>query len=233
MRVFSIILFISFIAISLNSATWERSFGGDSTDVGFSVIQDSDGYYVVAGYTKSFGAGGRDIWVLKVDTLGDTVWTRTYGGAMDENVVEILETNDGGYFLAGITRSFGAGDNDIYLMKINNNGDTIWTKTIGGDSSDVINGISDLEDGGYILAGYTKSFDSTYQQRAYLVKVDSIGDTIWTKEYNQPYLYAFNAVKETNDNGFILTGMYGCLIKLDSLGNELWQQSYESLYIRI
>jgi hypothetical protein len=111
-----------------------------------------------------------DVWILKLDTVGDTIWTRNYGGSERDYGRSVQQTNDGGYIIAGDTKSFGAGDYDIYLIKTDGNGDSIWTKTYGGLNNDCGYSIQQTSDGGYIVAGYTESFGAGYSD-VWLLKI--------------------------------------------------------------
>ena len=136
---------------------WSSDFGGSKTDVGAGVVQASDGGYVIAGYTKSYGAGRRDVYVVKVDVDGDLVWQRTVGGNDDDIAHSISTTNDGGFIVAGYTESFGSGKADAYLMKIDAGGDVEWTDTFGGTGTEIGYNARQADDGGYILVGSVSS----------------------------------------------------------------------------
>ena len=108
---------------------WTKTYGGTYDDYGYSVQQDSDSGYVITGYTTSFGAGYADVYLVKTDASGDTLWTRTFGGTQGDDGYSVRQTSDGGYIIAGLTYSFGAGGSDVYLIKTNASGDTLWTRT--------------------------------------------------------------------------------------------------------
>ena len=157
---------------------WTRVYGGANIDAGNSVRQTSDGGYIIAGYTYSYGNGSGDVYLIKTNGSGDTVWTRAYGGTSDDGGSSVRQTADGGYIIAGTTYSFGAGGYDVYLIKTNASGDTLWTRTYGGTGDDEGESVQQTADGGYIIAGYTSSFgpgtpDST---NVYLIKTDSLGN---------------------------------------------------------
>jgi hypothetical protein len=206
---------------------WSRAYGGSGFDGAYSVRQTSDGGYVVAGKTGSFGAGGLDGYLIKTDSLGDTLWTRTYGGSEDEHAISVEQTADGGYIVAGYTESFGAGFIDVYLIKTDSLGDTLWAYTYGGSSEDVECLVQQTEDEGYIVAGYTESFGSDGRD-AYLIKTDSLGDTLWSYAYGGSGVEMASSVQQTEDEGYIVagyTGSFGAgswdfmLTKFDSRGN--------------
>ncbi|MBU1707410.1 hypothetical protein KKB28_05800, partial [bacterium] len=105
---------------------WSHVYGGDRFNVSYSVAQTSDGGYILAGYTNSYGSGYTDFWLMKTDENGDSSWSRTYGGAHADACFSLQQTSDGGYILAGSTSSFGNGDTDFWLVRTNANGDSLW-----------------------------------------------------------------------------------------------------------
>jgi TolB-like protein len=137
---------------------WAKTYGGTSGDKAYSVQQTSDGGYIVAGATSSFGAGGLDFLLIKTDANGNIIWAKTYGGSNDEDVFSFQQTSDGGYIVVGHTNSFGAGNFDIFLIKTDANGNLQWAKTYGGTSYDYAYSVQQTSDGGYIVAGATSSF---------------------------------------------------------------------------
>jgi uncharacterized UPF0146 family protein len=155
---------------------WEKVFGGSSWDEARSIQQTNDGGYIVAGYTSSFGAGSYDVYVLKLDTSGKEVWSKTFGGSSDDLAWSIQQTNDGGYIVAGYTKSFGAGSEDVYILKLDANGNKLWEKTFGGSYDERAYCIQQTRDGGYIVAGYTSSF-GVGNYDVYIIKMDANGNT--------------------------------------------------------
>lgn len=135
---------------------WARTYGGLKSDQANSVQQTADGGYIITGWTQSFSVGGTDVYLLKTDADGDTVWTGSYGGFLNDGGSSVRETSDGGYIIAGWTSSFGAGDDDVYLLKIDSNGHILWTETFGSTGEDYANSVRQTTDGGYIIAGYAE-----------------------------------------------------------------------------
>jgi hypothetical protein len=159
------------------NVVWAKTIGGSNEDVVRSIIRSSDGGYVVAGYTKSFGAGGSDIYVVKLDSAGNVVWTKAIGGSDKDEAGSIIQSSDGGYIVAGHTRSFGLGG-DIFVMKLDSSGNVVWAKTIGSGRWDSASSIIQSSDGGYVIAGETEilvyySGGSSYYSEFYIVKTDS------------------------------------------------------------
>jgi hypothetical protein len=193
------------------------------------VQQTTDGDYIITGYSDSYGSGGYDLWLVKADASGDTIWTKTYGGIWNDYGYDVKQLADGGYIIAGHTASSGSGLMDFYLIRTEGNGDTLWTRTYGGIGQDYGYAIETTSDGGFIIAGDTQSF-GTSQGGIFLVKTNQLGDTIWTAIYDAFNIDVCRDVKPTMDGGYILAGwtrsfgageydMY--LIKMNSSGDTL------------
>jgi uncharacterized delta-60 repeat protein len=184
---------------------WSRTFGGSQDDACYSVQQTLDGGYILAGETSSFGAGGGDFWLVKTNANGDSVWSRTFGGNDWEECRCVQQTSDGGYILAGLTQSFGAGSVDFWLVKTDANGDRVWSRTFGGTENDRCYSVQQTADGGYILAGDTRSFGAGIFD-FWLVKTDAEGGTLWSRTFGGSEWDDCYAVRQTSDGGYILAG---------------------------
>jgi len=213
---------------------WTKTYGGIGSDMGFSVQQTSDGGYIIAGRTESSDVKG-DVYVIKTDIKGDTLWTRTYGGVYNDGAGSIQETSDGGYIITGFTYSFSRGFGDIYLIKTDAKGDTLWTRNYGGGGEDWGVSVQQTSDGGYIIAGFTWSFGTRDNWDVYLVKTDTKGDTLWTRTYGGGKDDIGLSVQQTSDGGYIVAGAtasFGAggadiyLIKTDTSGDTIWTRSY-------
>jgi len=213
---------------------WQKTYGGSNDDVAISIQQTQDGGYIVGGYTKSFGAGGWDFYVIKLDENGNKVWEKTYGGSNYDYAYSIQQTSDGGYIVAGWTGSFGAGKSDVYIIKLDEDGNKVWEKTYGGSGDDVAYSIQQTSDGGYIVAGYTKSF-GVGEYDVYIIKLDTKGNKVWQKTYGGSNYDVAISIQQTSDGGYIVAGetnSFGAggsdvyIIKLDTKGNKVWQKTY-------
>ena len=166
------------------STLFEFTYGGSDYDEAYSITAAADGGYLLAGYTTSYGAGSKDIWLVKVDAQNNKIWDKTYGGSDSEEAYAVTSTPDGNYIVAGKTKSYGAGREDMWVIKIDNQGDTIWTKTFGGSDDDMANSIIVTPEGDYILAGTTAS-KGAGKTDMWVVKVDKDGGEIWNKTYGE------------------------------------------------
>tara|TARA_B110000091_G_scaffold157434_1_gene167749 strand:- start:560 stop:1930 length:1371 start_codon:yes stop_codon:yes gene_type:complete len=161
---------------SLGSEQWRRYFGGTMDDLGSFVRQDNQGNYFIAATTSSYSNGTEsDMYLIKLDSLGDSLWTQTYGGNLKETATGLWPTNDGGCILVGQSNSFSNGDFNGYIVKTDENGDTLWTKNYGGAGVEVINSVQQTADNGYVMAGYTNSIGAG-DFDMFLLKTDSLGN---------------------------------------------------------
>ena len=201
-------------------------------------IQTKDGGYALAGYTNSFGAGGKDFWIVKVDTVGNQQWNKTYGGPSDEVAYSVIQTKDGGYALAGYTNSFGAGGKDFWIVKVDTVGNQQWNKTYGGPSDEVAYSVIQTKDGGYILSGSglnvnvpvdgppstIHNYNGLWHTVDFSINLSAIDDefTIVRDTY---YKINDDSTKTINNNGLPFINTEGANNKLeywsvDNLGHE-------------
>jgi hypothetical protein len=209
----------------LGTETWTRTFGGSEIDEGYSVQQTFAGGYIIAGRTTSFGAGYYDVYLIKTDSTGDTLWTKTFGGSDFDSGYSVQQASDSGYIITGSTKSYGHGNADVYLIKSNEMGDTVWTRTFGGNGFDAGYYVQQTSDGGYVIIGYDGSHGPV-GYNIYLIKTNSQGDTLWTRALKGDIGYSG---QQTSDGGYIITGEDDsdvCLLKTDSSGNSLWAKTY-------
>jgi hypothetical protein len=215
------------------NALWDRNYGGSSQDVAYSVQQTSEGGYIIVGYTESYGAGLEDYYIVKTNSIGDTLWTRVYGGSSTDYGHCVQQTFDGGYIIVGTAYSF-ASFCDFWLLKTDSSGDTLWTRTYGDSYYDYGWSVQQTSDGGYIVAG-TGAIISGNGYDMYIVKTDSSGDTLWTSTYGGTDPDFGRSVQQTSDGGYIIAGYtesYGAgledfyIVKTDPLGDTLWTRVY-------
>ncbi len=158
-----------------NEAWRVRLEGGGATDLGaLSVRTTPDGGYILAAETADLGDHEDDVLLIRADAEGKEIWRRTFGGAQWEAPRCVRPTPDGGYVVAGVTRSFGAGGEDIYLVKTDAEGREEWSRTIGGEGDEAAWAIECTSDGGYIIAGRTSPGGSG-KSDVYLIKTDAEG----------------------------------------------------------
>ncbi len=209
---------------------WTRTFGGLYEERGFAVRQTDDGGFIIVGTTGSYGAGAYDIWLIKTDSDGYSSWDKTFGGSAWDWGYSVEITSDGGYAVIGYTESYGPGMSAAWLIKTDDEGNTLWTKTYGGTSSDWGQSIVECSDGGFAIAGDTYSFGAGSRD-AWLIRTDSVGDTLWTRTFGGSASDGGRSVLETDTGGCILAGCtksYGAgdddllLVETDSSGHTLW-----------
>jgi PKD repeat protein len=152
--------------------TWKKTFGGTSSDGGYSVQQSNEGGYIVCGYTNSEGAGDYDVYLVKTDASGNLTWKKTFGGTASDNGYSVRQTTDGGYIVCGDTSSEGAGFSDVFLLKTDVSGSLTWKKTFGGTGSDRGSSVQQTSDGGYIICGQ----NGQNKGDVFLIKTDKDGN---------------------------------------------------------
>lgn len=207
---------------------WTRLFGSDGMDVFADLIVTPDSGCIAIGLTDT-PANFENIYVVKVDKDGNTVFEKNFGGPQKDVALSIAPAEDGGFVMTGGTKSVSVGEEDLFLFKINSEGDSLWFKTYGTTGNDPGYGISASPDGGFIVTGLHNWSD------AWLLKVNADGDTLWTKTFGGADYEEANLGIVTPDNGIIFAGStssFGAgqldayLVKTDSVGNLLWQKTF-------
>jgi hypothetical protein len=213
---------------------WSNTYGGVLTDFGCSVTRSSDGGYVIAGWTDSFGAGSKDVYLVKTDATGNMQWNKTYGGTSGDYGYSVIQIGSEGYVIVGYTNSFGAGNADVYLVKTNLVGTMLGSMTYGGSNIDLGYSVIQSTDGGYVIAGYTNSFGAGNND-VYLVKTDATGNMQWNKTYGGTLNEEGRSVIQSTDGGYVIAGYtnsFGAgnndvyLVKTDATGNMQWNKTY-------
>lgn len=184
---------------------WNKTYGGAFFDFANCVQQTSDGGYVLAGSTYSFGAAGSDFWLVKTDDAGNEQWNKTYGGPSNDYGFSVVQTLDGKYAIVGSTSSFGAGVYDFWLVKTDQFGNMLWNKTYGEIGYDEAWAVIQTGDHGFILAGWTESFGAG-KSDCWLIATDESGNPQWNVTWGgADYDYAYSAL-QCSDGSFILAG---------------------------
>ena len=211
---------------------WDKTFGGTGYDRANSVQQTSDGGYIIAGDTNSYGAGSGDFWLVKTDSSGKKKWDKTFGGTGYDRAFSVQQTSDSGYIIAGGTDSYGTGSGSFWLVKTDSSGKKQWDKTFSGTGYYHANSVQQTSDGGYILAGGTWSYDMGFRD-FWLVKTDSSGNKQWDKTFGGTVSGYARSVQQTSDGGYIIAGetTYAgsgdfWLVKTDSSGKKQWDKTF-------
>jgi hypothetical protein len=227
-----IIVFVLFLAIPCwgQDIIWSRNYGGPYGDEGVRLCETFDGGYIMVGNTESFGSEVQ-IYLVKTDSRGDTLWTRTFGGNGLEYGNSVRQTTDGGFIIGGWTTSFGQGI-QVYLVKTDAQGNTQWSRTYGGSDVDDCITVRQTSDGGYILVGSTYSY-SAGGRDLYLIKTNPFGQMQWSKTYGGIRDDAGSCVEQSPDGGYVVTGYtesfaphcWVYMLKTDPEGDSLWSKA--------
>jgi outer membrane protein assembly factor BamB len=234
---------------------WLEVYGGEEFDIGWSIIRAGDGNLVISGETNSYGAGGMDAYLIKVDPNGNEIWSKTYGTALDETVSTVKQTMDGGYLLIGnqvdpedIIADPGApgyagfaGRSNIRIVKTDSDGNEVWSRTYDNDENIIAYSGLVIPDGGYVLLA-TITYFPGFDNDIFLLKIDQNGDEVWLRTFEED-AYAGYTIMETSDDHYLITGIYETnenpvsdlyLLKIDTEGHEVWRsvfgdhETYES-----
>ena len=229
---------LSGIIILFTSCTPPKSikpltFGGEKYDSARSIIKTKDGY-VLAGMTVSFGVGHVNVYWLKISKWGKFIKQNTFGGKDDDRGFAVIEAPDNGFFIAGYTTSYGAGNNDIYLVRTDKDGNYKDSKVFGGPRMDSASAICAADKGGYMIAGQSNSF-SKGDYDAYIIRTDADGNCVWAKTYGgegQDMAYTITAAGndryiaagESNSFSKKFPEMY--VFMIDGKGNLIWSKTF-------
>jgi hypothetical protein len=220
--------------ISAQQVSFMKNYGGHATDSGRCLEFTSDGGYIIAGHTTTYSNGFADLYVIRTSSMGDTVWTKKYGGSGVEHGYTVSKTSDGNYILAGSTTSNQGNGEDAFLYKIDEAGNLLWQKTFGGPGNDRVESAYEAPDGGIIMVGNSNSAPSTSVD-VFLVKTDASGTLQWTQRFGGPAFDNGNMVQPTTDGGYIIVGQtysFGSgsgdywLIKTDASGTIVWDKTF-------
>lgn len=237
---FLIVILLQGLPLFINGqVTFQKTFSGFYNMDGLDVIPAKGGGYIITGMIYNDIVDDMDLYIVKTDALGVLQWTKTYGGIRPEYSFGILQATDSsGYFIIGYSQSFGGGDYDTWLLKIDQQGDTLWTKRYGSWGNDQGKEIIPTSDGNYMITGVTNSAPNTNYQ-AYLLKIDPSGNILWNRYYGGINYEIGNSVKQTADGGYIMLGItysYGMngdayLVRTNPTGDTLWTKTFGGNYL--
>ncbi|MBK7110244.1 MAG: putative metal-binding motif-containing protein [Bacteroidetes bacterium] len=264
MKHYITILFLS-IVFSINNAKaqepeiiWQNTYGGNGDDRARDILATDDGGYLTIGYSPStdgdipFNHGHIDMFVVKTDSIGNIQWCKAYGGSDYDNGTSACNALDGGFVLAGKAGtadgdiSFNHGQDDIWIIKIGEDGNIEWEKTYGGSGIESCSKIIITTDGNYVVSGISNSNDGDVslnkgEHDFWIIKLNYFGEILWEKTYGSSDTDVAWDIKQTSDNGYIVAGYTEgndgdvtenkggadyWIIKLDSTGELEWQKTY-------
>ncbi|MEO0256565.1 MAG: hypothetical protein ABIM74_04655 [candidate division WOR-3 bacterium] len=211
------------LLLQVNFPVFARVYGGQGDDWVYSMVSCPDGGFVLAGYTRGFGSRGADVLVVKMGFTGEPEWATAAGGPGSEYANSVIRTIDGGFVVAGYTRSFGSGGADALIMKLGPDGELDWARVIGGAGNDCINSLLQMPDGDLLLAGYTTSYGSGGSDML-LLRLNHKGEVVWAKTIGGPGSESITSLVAAHDAGFLLLG-YGpgpLLVCLDPSMEIIW-----------
>ncbi len=212
---------------------WQKSIGGDRDEQAGGIVGLDDGSVMIVGDTESFGSEERDIYIAKLDKEGKTVFARTVGGKKRDEAYDLTRLSDGNLALVGM-RATRKNYEEFFVMKLDQNGKQLWTKTFGEYDDDSLESVTATSDGGMVAVGKTRSYGSE-QTDLTVMKLSATGEVLWHKVYGFKYYEYGNAVTSTQDGGFMLSGGTSTLgkgshsvyiIALDKNGTLIWSQVY-------
>jgi hypothetical protein len=214
---------------------WEKTYGGTNDDIAASLVATDDGGYFLVGSSRSFGDGSSKIYLVKTDNVGAEQWSKLYGGSGGENARDIIRTNDGNFVIVGSTSSYGAGEFDIWVIKINQAGEEIWSRTFGGTGWDEGFAVAELSDGDLVITGFLITPGAGGRDMC-LIRTDNAGNHKWTKTFPSPLQDVASHVV-ISETGIIIAGttridLYRddiLVIKTDYDGNENWRSRFGSV----
>lgn len=227
--------FGSFFFSSFSQAIiWEKTFGGIENDVANALVETPDGGIIVCGNTESKGAGKSDVYVLKIDNLGNMVWEKTFGGPEDDKANAIIMTSDGNYAIAGSTESFGKGKSDFWIIGFDRNGNRLFMREFGGPDDDIANAMIQTLDGQFVSAGSTKS-KGAGSSDFWIVKSDTSSKPIWQKSMGGKKPDEAHDIIQNRDSTYLVVGNSKSvgsgshdmwIVKLDPLGRAKMKKEF-------
>jgi len=223
---------------SVGNIIWAKAYGGAGDDFAYSIAETYDRGFVIAGETKSYGAGGSDILILRTDSMGTLLWARTYGGSLDDYAQSVVQTQDSGFGLVGVSRSYGSGNGDCILLRLTSSGALSWGRTYGGTNFDLASDLVVVPDGGFLVAGYSFSFSATDKADFMVIRTNSSGGLSWAKVFGGPSSDYARGIAASSDGNYIIVGStysfgFGeydfMILKIGPAGNLIWAKTFGDL----
>lgn len=181
---------------------WQNTYGSTDRENFDAIMETGDGGFLAYGYTQSFEAGRADLWLVKLNADGTVAWENTYGGSSFDGG-SVIATSDGGFIVGGYTESFGAGQGDAWVLKLNADGSIAWQNTYGGSGYEGLNGIVETSTGDYLAAGFTNGAGS---EDLWLLKLNSSGGILWQNRYGGAQRERAQAITDTGDGSYLVVG---------------------------
>jgi hypothetical protein len=223
---------------SIGSLIRERVYGGRKFEEARDIVQSPDKGYMIAGSTTSIGSGKKDLYLIKIDSSGNPLWEKTYGGTEDDHARSIIALRDGNLAVIGSTQSFGSGNSDIYILRITPDGDSLWSRTLGGIEFERGCDITATLDNNLIITGETHSYGIPGGE-VIVAKYDNFGNALWIKTYSGRNGDCGWSIIPDIEGGFAIVGQYltqympdhpqnldAIIFKIDSLGNPVCKRNY-------
>lgn len=213
---------------------WEQTFGGREDDSGSFVTQTIDGGYILVGKTCSFSNGRTDVWLIRTDENGQKIWDKTFGYGVFDSGSMVKQTSDGGFIIVGNVNTSGGGRGDVWIIRVDSDGNKLWDKSFGGRGHNYGDSIQLTTDGGYLILGTSWIRDETNSYDIWLIKTDCNGEMLWDKKYHGTDSDHGWSLQQTSDGGFIIVGMTDSgagaddvwLFKTDSSGEIVWDKVF-------
>jgi len=212
---------------------WSRTYGGIENDEALAVVETENGDFIFVGYTSSFGAGAKDVLLYRTDSQGNELWRKTYGGWSDDSANDLIEAEDGGYVAVGYTHSFGEPYGDVWIFKIDDDGEVLWSKSFGGNEYDAGHALINYN-GDYVIIGVTSSYGSGSLD-AWMIKTNDVGAVIWDRDFGgSEGDYGYDLI-ESHDGGFIFAGCTengtaggqdAWLVRTTTSGSRTWERKF-------
>lgn len=215
---------------------WARAYGTVAFDNSEYAIESYDGKLLGTGLTFFPGNVTRDVLLFKTDSLGQLIWSKTYGGGGNDGAVYMIETSDHGYALVGSTQSIGSGSDDILFIRTDENGDTLFTRSYGSPDSEVGISIAEIPSGGFVICGkQTRTVGGFPLADGILLRTDASGDLLWANLYGDSLWEELESVGVNSDESIVSCGAittYGAgkydvlCLKTNSAGDVDWAKAY-------